>query len=102
MQIKRHIALLTALVLLFVLFGCSAGGKDKAVELNRYSRTSFDLFDTVTVLTGFDVSKEVFDEKADQLLQILEQYHQLYDIYHDYDGINNLKTVNDKDRKSVV
>ncbi len=97
MQIRKRIALLTTLVLLlFALFGCSshtAGGKD--AELNRYSRTSFDLFDTVTVLTGFDVSKEAFDKKADQLLQILEQYHQLYDIYHDYDGINNLKTVND-------
>ena len=63
--------------------------------LNRYSRTSFDLFDTVTVITGFDTSEQAFETKADWLLQLLEEYHQLYDIYHDYDGINNLKTVND-------
>ena len=29
------------------------------------------------------------------MLDHLEEYHQLYDIYHDYEGINNIKTIND-------
>lgn len=83
-------------LLLSVLAGCNrTAGGGNSTSLDRYSRTSFDLFDTVTVITGFDASQEAFDTKADKLLQLLEEYHQLYDIYHDYDGINNLKTVND-------
>ncbi len=94
MRIRKYIAWLAVLALLSVSAGCSrTAGGDTALE--RYSRTSFDLFDTVTVITGFDTSEEAFADKADQLLELLEQYHQLYDIYHDYDGINNLKTVND-------
>ena len=90
---KKHIALWTTLaVLVFFCAGCTP---KEASDLKRYSRTSFDLFDTVTILTGFDTSEEAFNKKADQLLQILEEYHQLYDIYHDYEGINNLKTIND-------
>lgn len=89
---KKHIALWVAALLLFFCTGCA---KEAAPELQRYSRTSFDLFDTVTILTGFDTSEEAFDKKADWLLELLEEYHQLYDIYHDYTGIHNLKTVND-------
>lgn len=92
MKKKKHIVLLVVLTLIAsALTGCGNTGP----ELIRYSRSSFDLFDTVTVITGFDTSKEAFDAKTDKLLQILEEYHQLYDIYHDYDGINNLKTVNE-------
>ena len=95
MQIRKYMAQLAALILLLPVFGgCSRPAQEDAV-LNRYSRTSFDLFDTVTVITGFDTSEQAFETKADWLLQLLEEYHQLYDIYHDYDGINNLKTVND-------
>jgi len=88
---KYSFFLIFLIMILSVLPGC--GGE--STHLNRYSRSSFDLFDTVAVITGFDTSKEAFDAKTDKLLQLLEEYHQLYDIYHDYDGINNLKTVND-------
>jgi len=83
--------LIFLIIILSVLSGCSS----ESTSLNRYSRSSFDLFDTVAVITGFDTSKEAFDAKTDKLLLLLEEYHQLYDIYHEYDGINNLKTVND-------
>jgi len=85
--------LIFLIIILSVLSGCSS----ESTSLNRYSRSSFDLFDTVAVITGFDTSKEAFDTKTDKLLLLLEEYHQLYDIYHEYDGINNLKTVNDND-----
>ncbi len=88
---KYPFFLISLIMILSVLPGCGS----ESTHLTRYSRSSFDLFDTVAVITGFDTSKEAFDAKTDKLLQILEEYHQLYDIYHDYDGINNLKTVND-------
>lgn len=88
---KYLVILVTAMIIVLSLPGCGSA----ASTLTRYSRSSFDLFDTVAVITGFDTSEKAFDAKADRLLELLEEYHQLYDIYHDYEGINNLKTVND-------
>lgn len=53
------------------------------------------LFDTVTRIVGFAHSKEEFTEYSQIIRDNLEEYHQLYDIYNDYEGINNLKTIND-------
>ena len=68
-------------------------GRDE--KLNQYQGQFFDCFDTVTTITGYAGSQEEFSEKMDLLKQKLLHYHQLYDIYHTYSGINNLKTIND-------
>lgn len=61
----------------------------------RYEAQFFDCFDTVTTITGYDSSQKEFSEKISLLQQKLMEYHRLYDIYHTYDGINNIKTIND-------
>jgi thiamine biosynthesis lipoprotein len=53
------------------------------------------LFDTVTRIVGYSKSKEEFTEYAQIIYDNLKEYHQLYDIYNDYEGINNIKTIND-------
>ena len=45
---------------------------------------------------GFAESEEAFKEKTQAIHDELQEYHQLFDIYNEYDGINNLKTVNDR------
>lgn len=60
-----------------------------------YSATFYDVFDTVTILKGYALSQSQFDQIADSVHKELKEYHTLYDIYHDANGINNLKTVND-------
>ncbi len=87
---KRIICLLLASVLLFS--GCS-GAAEPAV--NRYTATFLTLFDTVTTIVGFADSEEDFSAVAQEIHDELLVYHQLFDIYNDYDGVNNLKTVND-------
>ena len=82
--------ILTILLMCAWLGGCSAGSG----QLNRYQLSSTDLFDTVTVITGFAEDEQQFRSKADQLLKELLEWHQLCDIYHAYDGINNARTVN--------
>ena len=52
------------------------------------STTYLDVFDTVTTVIGPAAA-------AEQIHAQLQRYHQLFDIYNTYDGINNLKTVND-------
>ena len=87
---KRAVALL--LLVSLVLSGCTAV---KAPEKKQYTATFLNLFDTVTTIVGRAESEQAHMEKAQAVHDGLLYYHQLFDIYHDYEGLNNLKTVND-------
>lgn len=87
---KRLICLLFALCLL--LGGCASG----TVVQKQYTATFLTLFDTVTTVMGPGDSEEAFRLKAQKIHDDLLYYHQLFDIYQDYDGLNNLKTLNDQ------
>lgn len=76
--------------------------QERSSELKRYETTFFDSFDTVTVITGYAESQEAFEKQAGQLQEKLRYYHELFDIYHSYDGINNVKTINDAAGKEAV
>lgn len=66
-----------------------------SIEKKRYEAEFLGLFDTVTKIVGYSDSKEKFSEYAQMIYDDLKEYHQLYDIYNDYEGINNIKTIND-------
>lgn len=85
-------AVLLSLVLL--LTGCAAAGKSPAQK--QYQASFLTLFDTVTYISGLADSEEAFQAQAQEIHDRLLVYHQLFDIYHDYEGLNNLKTVNDQ------
>ena len=68
----------------------------------QFSRTDITVFDTQTVILGYETTESAFAEKADDILEKLKFYHQQYDIYYEYSGINNLKTVNDNAGKEPV
>lgn len=86
---KRLIAILTAWVFVFSFSACSAS------EKNKYTDYSFDYFDTATILVGYAENKTEFDAVCNEIKALLQEYHQLYNIYNRYDGIVNLCTVND-------
>lgn len=87
---KRLIAGLAAACLLLV--GCSA--KTEAQQ-KRYNASFLDIFDTVTNIVGFADSETEFEETVQTLHDDLLHYHRLFDIYNDYEGVPNLKTVNE-------
>jgi len=60
-----------------------------------HNATYLDLFDTVTTVMGAAESHEAFGQEAQKIYERLQDFHRLFDIYNDYDGINNIKTVND-------
>ena len=84
---KRILSFLLLLSLLSALCGCAAG---KAA----YSITYTDVFDTVTTITAYTRNQREFKALAEKLHTELLTCHQLFDIYHEYDGMNNLCTVN--------
>ena len=49
----------------------------------------------MTCITAQSDSEDAFWEQAGQIHDRLLNYHRLFDIYNDYEGLNNLKTVND-------
>ena len=87
---KRILALILACL---VLSGCGAA---KEPEQTQFTATFLSLFDTVTSIVGKADTQEAFMEKAQAVHDELLVYHQLFDIYNEYEGINNLKTVNDQ------
>ena len=79
---------------LLMLTGCA--GLPQTSANKQYTATFLELFDTVTTVVGQAESKEAFEKNAHAIRDELQIYHQLFDIYEEYPGINNLKTVNDQ------
>ena len=88
-MIKRIICIL---MLCLLLTGCAGTG---AQEQQIYNATFLTLFDTVTTVRGRAAGEAEFEAVAKSVHDELQIYHQLFDIYNDYEGINNLKTIND-------
>ncbi len=80
------------LALCLLLTGCALPAQS---EKKQYTATFLELFDTVTTIVGRAESQEEFEQISQNIHDELEHYHQLFDIYQDYDGLNNLKTIND-------
>ncbi|MDF2543266.1 MAG: rane-associated lipoprotein involved in thiamine biosynthesis [Herbinix sp.] len=88
---KKIIASILMIVILFNLTGCS----EAKTEKTRYQAEFLELFNTVSKIIGYADTKEDFSEFAQLIYDNLKEYHELYDIYYDYEGINNIKTIND-------
>ena len=91
---------LSAALCLSLLAGCgrtaSSGASSSTADgPQRYSTVFYDAFDTVTQVIAYCDSEEEFAAQMDALHANLLEYHKLYDIYNDYDGVTNVKTIND-------
>lgn len=85
---KTLCMLLTLLLSLLPLSGAMG-------ELTRYKATFFDVFDTYSEIVVYAQDETTAQKILDGAHAELLSYHQLYDIYNDYDGVNNVKTIND-------
>lgn len=89
--------LLTALLALSLLLNaCSFK------DYGKYEYNFHGVFDTYITITGYAKNKEEFDSYVKDIRSELEYLHKLYDIYNDYPGINNIKTINDNAGKLPV
>ena len=85
--------LLTAMVIP-LLAGCSAP-ETPAAQTENKGKSYFTYFDTVSYVYSYaGDSAEQFDERSAEVSDILGEYHRLFDIYHEYSGVNNLCTLN--------
>ena len=86
---KKFVSIIICIALILTLSSCTVTNNKK------YSKTAFDLFDTVITVTAYDECQSAFDEHFNAFCEVVKEYDNLYDIYNTYDGLNNLKTIND-------
>ena len=92
---RQHFGSLVFLVLLCL--SLAACGKRE-----RYQDQFTDVFNTASMVIGYEESEEAFQKKAEQIHESLLHYHRLFDVYTDYPGLENLKKVNEEAGKAPV
>lgn len=68
----------------------------------RYQGSFLFMFNTLTEIVAYTKNEKEFSELASFIKDELEIYHQLYDKYNSYEGINNIKTINDNAGKEPI
>ncbi|MDR3255456.1 MAG: FAD:protein FMN transferase [Synergistaceae bacterium] len=71
----------------------SAG--ESSEEYRKFSSDSFDSFDTLVTFTAFARDEAEFERYSKIVHDEMNRLHKLFDIYGDYEGIPNMKTIND-------
>lgn len=87
-------AFLGLVLLAFSIVGC--GRKE------RYQDQFTDVFDTASMVIGYEESEKAFQEKSTLVHETLLHYHKLFDVYTDYPDLENLKKVNEEAGKAPV
>lgn len=92
---KKLIKLISAGALL--LCGCGSNtNSEEPKTAETYSNVSVDSgFDTVIYYRETTDDKNAFDSHFEEVTTMFTYYNKLFDIYNTYDGITNLKTIND-------
>jgi len=91
-RLKKGLFLFCLLGLLASFAGCS---QNKVKSSDPMGKVYFNWFDTVSYVYSYAGDPaERFETLSAGVSGILTEYHQLFDIYHEYSGINNLCTIN--------
>ena len=85
------VVLLFRILILSVLFSSCT----QTPQETKFTEYSLDYFDTATTITGYASDREAFEQISGEILIQLAEYHKLYTIYHRFDGMENLCTINE-------
>lgn len=100
--IKRVFCLFIFLGQLVLLAGCLSNlEEEKPVKAWQY--VNFSYFDTVSYIYSYKGEEQTdFQKNCEPVASLLEEYHKLFDIYHEYSGIVNLCTINNNAGKDPL
>ena len=105
-MMKKTLSVLLLLSVLsffvFCFFSCD-GAEKKKEYTTRTKIISYGYFNTESRISSYgDMSAEEFDNYVKISDEILGYYHKLFDIYYEYSGVNNIRTINKNAGKSAV
>lgn len=95
MEKKAPVFFLAAALLICGVLSFWDASREQEAAMNRYTATFLNVFDTRTEVVGYAESEEEFNAQVELLKEKLMRYHKLFDIYNDYENMNNIKTIND-------
>lgn len=95
MKKRLNILVIVGLIIVMTLSACQ-----KKLEL--YRDTFYETFDTSIDYLSYKESKEAFSKEFSMVQKEFERLHKLYDNFRNYDGITNVKTINDNAGKGPV
>lgn len=88
--------MITAVLSGFLLLSGCTGKPADSRELLEYSNLSYDAgFDTVYAYTEYGYEQEPMKARFEKGASMFSAYNSMFDIYHDYPGVNGLKAIND-------
>lgn len=87
-MMKKIISLCLAIT---CLFGCS----NTTSSQEKYSDSFMGPFNTLFTVIMYEETETQFDENFSLIQTEFEYYNQLFDKYNDYEGVNNVRTIND-------
>ncbi|HHY44607.1 MAG TPA: FAD:protein FMN transferase [Firmicutes bacterium] len=61
----------------------------------KYTDSFFDTFDTVITVVAYTETEEEFRAAFERIHARFQELHKLYDIYNSYEGLNNVRTINE-------
>ena len=105
---KRTVSILLLLSILMSVASCLSscdrdGDEKKETYTTRSKTVSYVYFNTVSVISTYgDTTEEEFNSYVAIADETLGYYHKLFDIYYEYAGVNNIKTINKNAGKSPV
>lgn len=86
---------LSCLSLIWGLLVFMTGCPQSAVKTEPLGMVYYTYFDTVSYIYNYaGGDSEEFEEICSETAKILEEYHNLFDIYYEHSGVTNLRTIN--------
>ena len=90
-------------LILMILTTCLLCGCQTKKELTKYNEQILDAgFDTFIQLLAYTEDEDTYNKYLKEVNETYVYYNKLFDRYHTYDGINNIKTINDQAGKKPV
>ncbi len=75
---------------------------DDQVGLEKHTEKIYEYFDTITTFMAYTEDEEEFKHYTDVLNEELKKYHEFFNSYDSFDGVNNFRTINENAGKEPV
>lgn len=74
----------------------------QTTELEKHTEKVYEYFDTITTFMAYTKDEEEFNQYVSVLNEELKRYHELYNSYDAFEGVNNFRTINENAGKKPV
>ena len=91
---KKRIFLFLALTICSAIIFSIISVLNERDDLERFQSLSIEFFDTVTQVVAYADTQEQFDSFVSIIHNHLRIMNTLFDIYNEFEGINNIRTIN--------